>query len=110
MALTNRVRELRAVVFKGEVTQKELADRAGINQSTLSDIEKQQTSPSAETALALARVLGVRVEDLFVPSVADNTSAEMPSGGAEKPQDGRHDRNAHIGAAGNRTDDIGVVS
>lgn len=109
MALVNRVRELRATVFKGAVSQKELAERAGINPSTLSEIENQQTSPSAETALALARVLGVSVEHLFLPSVADEVSAEMPTGGSTEPQDGPDDRNARIAPVGNRPTEIEVV-
>lgn len=67
-SITNRVRELRALTFRGEVSQKQLAERAGIDPSTLSDIENQKAQPSIETALALARVFGCSVEDLFLPS------------------------------------------
>jgi DNA-binding XRE family transcriptional regulator len=74
--IPNRVRELRATIFKGELTQQQLADRAGINPSTLSDIETQKTNPSALTALAIARVLGVTVEDLFLPAGTDGLSVD----------------------------------
>jgi putative transcriptional regulator len=74
--IPNRVRELRATIFKGELSQQELADRAGINPSTLSDIETQKTNPSALTALAIARVLGVTVEDLFLAASTDGSSVQ----------------------------------
>ena len=103
--IPNRVRELRAVTFRGEVSQKELAERVGIDPSTLSDIENQKAQPSVETALALARELGVSVENLFVPpaipgaamdsSVVDRNGASPTATGgpdgsvaAEPPADG----------------------
>lgn len=102
--IPNRVRELRAVTFRGEVSQKELAQRAGIDPSTLSDIENQKAEPSVETALALARELRVSVEDLFLPSA-------IPAPGMDSPvteADGASaDRTAPpLGAvAGERSDD-----
>jgi putative transcriptional regulator len=76
VALRNRVRELRAVLGKGELSQKELAERAGIDPSTLSDIENNRTNPNAETCLAIARVLGVSMDDLFLPADTDGVSVE----------------------------------
>lgn len=84
--IQNRVRELRAVTFRGEVSQKELAERAGIDPSTLSDIENQKAQPSVETALSLARALGISVEDLFLPPdvtiAGTETSAPAPENGS----------------------------
>ncbi len=74
MAIRNRVRELRAIIGKGELSQKELAERAGIDPSTLSDIENNQTNASVETAIAIARALGVSLDDLFLPVRTDGLS------------------------------------
>lgn len=41
------------------MSQKELADRCGIAQSTLCDIEQGRCKPSIETAIKLAKVLDV---------------------------------------------------
>lgn len=50
--------------------QEELASRSGISQGTISRIERGSPAPSVETALALARALGLTVEDLFAASEA----------------------------------------
>ncbi len=86
--IQNRVRELRAVTFRGEVSQKELAERAGVDPSTVSDIENQKAQPSVETALALARVLGVSVEDLFLPSAIAAAAMDPASPTATAPSNG----------------------
>ena len=41
------------------ISQKELADRAGISQSFLCDIEQGRCKPSIDTAVRLARVLDI---------------------------------------------------
>ena len=41
------------------MSQKELADRCGIAQSTLCDIEQRRCKPSIETAIKLAKELNV---------------------------------------------------
>lgn len=46
-------------------SQEELAARAGIPRSSLSAIEAERLTPSVTTALAVARALGCRVEELF---------------------------------------------
>jgi molybdate-binding protein/DNA-binding XRE family transcriptional regulator len=46
-------------------TQAELAERAGISRAAVSAIEIERLVPSVAAALALARVLGTSVEDLF---------------------------------------------
>ena len=47
------------------MTQQELADMVGVTRQTILYIEKGKYSPTIGLALRLARVLGVRVEDLF---------------------------------------------
>lgn len=46
-------------------SQQELAARSGVARATISAIEIQRLVPSTTAALALARALGCRVEDLF---------------------------------------------
>ena len=41
------------------ISQKELAEKAGISQSFLCDIEQGRCKPSIDTAIKLARVLDV---------------------------------------------------
>jgi molybdate-binding protein/DNA-binding XRE family transcriptional regulator len=60
--LTNRVRACR--VARGW-SQDDLATRAGISRAGVSAIETGRLVPSTVAALALAAVLGCRVEDLF---------------------------------------------
>ncbi len=49
----------------GEMTQKNLAELAGVSRQTIIAIERAKFRPSVELALRLAEVFEVRVEDLF---------------------------------------------
>jgi molybdate-binding protein/DNA-binding XRE family transcriptional regulator len=60
--LENRLREKRQAL---ELSQKELADRAGITRQAVSALEANRYSPATSVALQLARALRCRVEDLF---------------------------------------------
>ena len=46
-------------------SQDQLARRAGVSRQALNAIERGHAQPSVETALALARILGTTVEELF---------------------------------------------
>jgi len=48
-----------------DLTQAELAERAGITRKSINAIEAGQMVPSTILALKLARALGLTVEDLF---------------------------------------------
>ena len=49
------------------LTQAELARRAGVPQSVVSDLENGKTLyPRLDTAMALAKVLGCTIDDLFI--------------------------------------------
>jgi transcriptional regulator with XRE-family HTH domain len=62
MDLGGRIVEIREALG---LSQTELARRAGLNQPTLNRIESQETEKtSAANLIAIARALGVRVEDL----------------------------------------------
>ncbi|HEX5163163.1 MAG TPA: helix-turn-helix transcriptional regulator [Steroidobacteraceae bacterium] len=60
--LTNHIKVERA---RRNLTQEQLADLAGVTRKTVNTIETGRFVPSTILALTLARVLGVRVEDLF---------------------------------------------
>jgi putative transcriptional regulator len=49
----------------GEMTQSELADRIGMTRQTVAAIEQNKYSPSLEAAFRIARVFGVRLDDVF---------------------------------------------
>ena len=61
--LTNRIRRLRFEC--GEMTQGELARRAGCTRQTINAIEAGKYGPSLELAFRIARVLGVEIGDVF---------------------------------------------
>jgi molybdate-binding protein/DNA-binding XRE family transcriptional regulator len=60
--LDNRLREKRQALA---LSQKQLADLAGITRQAVSALESDQYSPATSVALQLARALRCRVEDLF---------------------------------------------
>jgi DNA-binding XRE family transcriptional regulator len=60
--LLNRLRVARA---ERDLSQDQLAQAAGVSRQTISSIETGQYCPSALLAFRLARVLGVRVDELF---------------------------------------------
>jgi transcriptional regulator with XRE-family HTH domain len=59
--------------------QTELAERAGIRQSTLSDLETGRHTPSDTVRMALARELRMPVGELFV--YADAPAPDTDTGG-----------------------------
>lgn len=50
---------------RDEMTQQELADAAGCSRQTIVMLEQERYSPSLTLAMEIARVFGVRVDDLF---------------------------------------------
>ncbi len=48
-----------------ELSQGELADRAGVSRQTIANIEKGNYSPSVHLALAICKELGKTVEEIF---------------------------------------------
>lgn len=52
-------------------SQVELARSAGVSRQLIGAVEAGRHAPRVDAALALARALGVSVEDLFAPAVAD---------------------------------------
>ena len=61
--VTNSIRALRFA--HGEMTQAELAEHIGVTRQTIIAIEQGRYSPSLEMAFQIARVFGVRLDDVF---------------------------------------------
>jgi len=61
--ILNHVRRLR--FEHGEMTQQELADRAGCTRQTIIALEQGKYVPSLALAFHIARVFGVPLEDVF---------------------------------------------
>ncbi len=59
----NHIRTLR--FHRNEMTQQELADRAGVTRQTIVAIEKGNYSPSLELAFRIARVFSLPLEQVF---------------------------------------------
>jgi len=59
----NRIRRLR--FERGEMTQEELAARAGCTRQTIIALEQGKYVPSIELAFKIARTFGVTLEEVF---------------------------------------------
>jgi putative transcriptional regulator len=61
--INNRIRRLR--FDSNEMTQEELASRAGCTRQTIIALEQGKYVPSIELAFKIARAFGVRLEEVF---------------------------------------------
>jgi putative transcriptional regulator len=61
--ISNNIRKLR--FNHNEMTQQELAEKAGVTRQTIIAIESAKYSPSLELAFRIARVFDVPLEDVF---------------------------------------------
>ena len=61
--VTNNIRKLR--FFANEMTQQELADRAGASRQTIHAIENGKYSPSLELAFRIAVAFEVKIGEVF---------------------------------------------
>jgi putative transcriptional regulator len=62
-SITNRIRRLR--FDYNEITQEELAARAGCTRQTIIALEQGKYVPSIELAFKIARAFGVTLEEVF---------------------------------------------
>lgn len=62
-SLQNNLRKLRFLA--DEMTQQELADKAGVSRQTVVAIEKGNYSPSLELAFRLAHIFDTSIDELF---------------------------------------------
>ena len=72
LKIGNKLKPLRVV--NGDLTQQDLADRVSCTRQTIHSIESGKFLPSVELALRIAKVLGVKVEDIF--QIATDASEE----------------------------------
>ncbi len=68
--ITNNIRQLR--FFAGEMTQQELAERAGVSRQTIIAIEAGKYSPSLELAFRIADAFGVKIGEVFDSAVKED--------------------------------------
>ena len=61
--MTNRIRELRA---RENLTQMDLARMVGVRRETIVFLEKGKNNPSLKLAYDIARVFGMKIEEVFV--------------------------------------------
>lgn len=61
--ISNNIRKLR--FFKDEMTQKELADLAGVTRQTIIALEQDKYAPSLDLAFRVALALDVSLEEVF---------------------------------------------
>ena len=62
-SIKNRIRRLR--FDNNEMTQEELANKAGCTRQTIIALEQGKYVPSIELAFRIARVFGVKLEEVF---------------------------------------------
>ena len=60
--MKNRVRELRT---ERGWSQTELGERLGVSRQTVNAIENERYDPSLPLAFAIAKVFGLRIEEIF---------------------------------------------
>ena len=66
--MKNRLRVLRA---EYRWSQAELAERLGVSRQTVNAIETEKYDPSLPLAFKIARVFGMRIEELFQDEAAE---------------------------------------
>ncbi len=67
--ISNNIRRLR--FFANEMTQQELAEKAGVSRQTIIAIEAGKYSPSLELAFRLADAFGVEIGEVFSHEVKE---------------------------------------
>lgn len=70
LIITNNIRKLR--FFAGEMTQLELAERAGASRQTIIALEAGRYSPSLDLAFRIADVFEVPIGDVFERTAEDS--------------------------------------
>ena len=63
MPLKTRIKELRA---RYDLTQEDLAKRAGVRRETILYLEKGKYNPSLKLAHDIAKILKTTIDDLFI--------------------------------------------
>jgi putative transcriptional regulator len=71
LIITNNIRRLR--FFAKEMTQLELAEKAGISRQTVVALEAGKYIPSLEIVFKIADVFGVGIEEVFERKTEEKT-------------------------------------
>ncbi|MBE0684485.1 MAG: helix-turn-helix transcriptional regulator [Anaerolineaceae bacterium] len=69
--ITNNIRTLR--FFANEMTQQDLAEKAGVSRQTIIAVEAGKYSPSLELAFRIADVFGVSIGEVFTCDVKEQS-------------------------------------
>lgn len=67
--ITNNIRKLR--FFANEMTQQELAEKAGVSRQTIIAVEGGKYSPSLELAFRIAHVFDAPIGEVFAYEIAE---------------------------------------
>ena len=70
LVITNNIRRLR--FFANEMTQLELAEKAGASRQTIMAVEAGKYTPSLELAFKIADVFGVPIGEVFESKSEEN--------------------------------------
>lgn len=65
--------KLKAARAERDMTQKALADAAGVSRQTINAIEQGEYNPTIKLCLAICRVLGKTLDELFWEDEEDET-------------------------------------
>jgi putative transcriptional regulator len=68
--ITNNIRTLR--FFANEMTQQELAEKAGVSRQTIIAVEGGKYSPSLELAFQIAHAFGVPIDEVFSYEITES--------------------------------------
>ena len=71
MIITNKIRTLR--FFANEMTQLELAEKAGASRQTIIALEAYKYTPSLEMAFRIADVFGVPIGEVFACKIEEES-------------------------------------
>lgn len=73
LTISNNIRTLR--FFADEMTQQQLAEKAGVSRQTIIAVEAGKYSPSLELAFRIAKVFGVPIGEVFSSDDGEKTDA-----------------------------------
>jgi len=75
LLITNKIRTLR--FFANEMTQLELAEKAGASRQTIMALEAGKYTPSLELAFRIADVFGVSIGEVFEHKKEDENNEQQ---------------------------------
>ncbi len=71
--MKNRLKVIRA---ERNWSQADLAERLGVSRQTINAIETEKYDPSLPLAFKVARLVGLKIEDIFQPDVDEAKEGE----------------------------------